>query len=261
MENECREVRKQPDHCVKESGGNNCDLDVEPSVAFCEGKKQKKKKHMKIRKLQIAIMAGALLLAVQARATMYDITYGDGSNVGSGVLDATANGNGSFTVTGGNFTWTEGAYQGATASLVPLTAPVINGVGFSGTTFVMYGGTELFPVDNLIYPNQTSLLTPSGGVGLYAQTGGLAFNDPSFSGAGGSGLAFLLYANNSGGAGEYGAAFNGAKNEPYLDNYGGGTVTLSLAPVPEPTTMVAGAMLLLPFGMSTLRILRRKQTA
>jgi hypothetical protein len=36
-------------------------------------------------------------------------------------------------------------------------------------------------------------------------------------------------------------------------------VTATLA-VPEPTTMVAGAMLLLPFGASTLRILRRKST-
>ena len=31
--------------------------------------------------------------------------------------------------------------------------------------------------------------------------------------------------------------------------------------VPEPTTMIAGALLLLPFGASTLRILRKKQTA
>jgi hypothetical protein len=31
--------------------------------------------------------------------------------------------------------------------------------------------------------------------------------------------------------------------------------------VPEPTTMMAGALLLLPFGASTLRILRKKQTA
>jgi hypothetical protein len=31
--------------------------------------------------------------------------------------------------------------------------------------------------------------------------------------------------------------------------------------VPEPTTMVAGAMLLLPFGASTLRILRRKSVS
>jgi hypothetical protein len=34
-----------------------------------------------------------------------------------------------------------------------------------------------------------------------------------------------------------------------------------LAPVPEPTTMVAGALLLLPFGASTIRILRRNRTA
>jgi hypothetical protein len=34
-----------------------------------------------------------------------------------------------------------------------------------------------------------------------------------------------------------------------------------VTPVPEPTTMVAGAMLLLPFGASTLRILRKSRTA
>ena len=32
-------------------------------------------------------------------------------------------------------------------------------------------------------------------------------------------------------------------------------------PVPEPTTLVAGALLLLPFGFSTLRILRKSRTA
>ena len=32
-------------------------------------------------------------------------------------------------------------------------------------------------------------------------------------------------------------------------------------PVPEPTTMVAGALLLLPFGASTLRMLRKRQMA
>ena len=40
-------------------------------------------------------------------------------------------------------------------------------------------------------------------------------------------------------------------------------VTLTLSQVPEPTTMIAGALLLLPFGASTLRVLRRhrKQAA
>ena len=38
-------------------------------------------------------------------------------------------------------------------------------------------------------------------------------------------------------------------------------LTVEVAPVPEPTTMVAGALLLLPFGASTLRILRRNRMA
>jgi len=37
--------------------------------------------------------------------------------------------------------------------------------------------------------------------------------------------------------------------------------TQDAAPVPEPTTMIAGALLLLPFGASTLRVLRRNRTA
>jgi hypothetical protein len=36
-------------------------------------------------------------------------------------------------------------------------------------------------------------------------------------------------------------------------------VTQSFHQVPEPTTMIAGALLLLPFGASTLRILRKRQ--
>jgi hypothetical protein len=33
----------------------------------------------------------------------------------------------------------------------------------------------------------------------------------------------------------------------------------AIAPVPEPTTMIAGALLLLPFGASTMRVLRKKR--
>jgi hypothetical protein len=47
--------------------------------------------------------------------------------------------------------------------------------------------------------------------------------------------------------------------------FGGGVVSATfmsdLEVVPEPTTMIAGALLLLPFGASTLRILRKRQTA
>ncbi len=42
----------------------------------------------------------------------------------------------------------------------------------------------------------------------------------------------------------------------YTDNYTG-----QLTPVPEPSTMAAGALLLLPFGASTLRVLRKNRMA
>jgi hypothetical protein len=38
-------------------------------------------------------------------------------------------------------------------------------------------------------------------------------------------------------------------------------VSLTATAVPEPTTMVAGALLLLPIGMGTLRKLRKSQAA
>jgi len=38
-------------------------------------------------------------------------------------------------------------------------------------------------------------------------------------------------------------------------------VSGTFTPVPEPTTVVAGAMLLLPFGMSTLRMFRKSRMA
>jgi hypothetical protein len=49
---------------------------------------------------------------------------------------------------------------------------------------------------------------------------------------------------------------------PNSPNSGGSQEFLLLGtPIPEPTTMIAGALLLLPFGASTLRILRRGRAA
>ena len=47
---------------------------------------------------------------------------------------------------------------------------------------------------------------------------------------------------------------NGSIQDTYSQN-------IQILAVPEPTTMVAGALLLLPFGASTLRILRKNRTA
>jgi hypothetical protein len=45
------------------------------------------------------------------------------------------------------------------------------------------------------------------------------------------------------------------------DSYGAILDNVSLTAVPEPTTMIAGALLLLPFGASTFRILRKNRKA
>lgn len=47
-------------------------------------------------------------------------------------------------------------------------------------------------------------------------------------------------------------------NRPDNDYVGLSHIQFTGTPVPEPTTMIAGALLLLPFGVSTLRLLRRK---
>jgi hypothetical protein len=45
------------------------------------------------------------------------------------------------------------------------------------------------------------------------------------------------------------------------DNHTAQEMFYNVTPVPEPTTMIAGALLLLPFGASTLRFVRRKRAA
>jgi hypothetical protein len=47
---------------------------------------------------------------------------------------------------------------------------------------------------------------------------------------------------------------------PLLQGAGASAGFQSDIEVPEPTTLVAGALLLVPFGMSTMRVLRKKQT-
>ena len=53
-------------------------------------------------------------------------------------------------------------------------------------------------------------------------------------------------------------SFTWAPGAPLVNNVYNG---LSDVPVPEPTTVIAGALLLLPFGASTLRMLRRNRVA
>jgi hypothetical protein len=192
----------------------------------------KRKKTMK--KIQMAIMAVALVIAAQAQASFFDITFTDGgNNVGNGVLTATDNGNGTWNVTAASFTVTAGAASG-NYSLVPNpNAPNPVNSGTYANMYYTYDNQATYP--GTPYLNANGLLLSSGGA------------TPSILGIWGNSSTDYEFA---------GTVY------PY-PNYPGtvdvhGIVTLTPSAVPEPTTMIAGALLLLPFGASTLRMLRRR---
>jgi hypothetical protein len=188
-----------------------------------------------MKKIQLAIIAVALVIAVQARASLFDITFtsNDGSIVGSGWISGTLNagGGGVYTATGGSFeiTGTGGpAFSQLPYSLIPN--PSAPNAAYSPSGFFIY--------DNQVLTGQNPFLSNPGL--LFGGSGdsveiNLFSNGPSSPLPNGT---YQLYQNN--GANIFGEA----------------TITA----VPEATTMIAGALLLLPFGASTLRILRRNRS-
>jgi len=210
--------------------------EIEPETLSARVKTKQK---LNMKKLQLAAMAAALTVAIQANATMtYELTFTatDGSGItGLGSVKAEPNGDGSFTAVSGSFSITGGGFMGATGALVPNPHPP------SPWDQVVYNGTIFGGVDNQLFPSTPELIPNA-----------VMFNDKSFPITGvwgsGNGLAFALWGS--------GIAFNGYADQPWFEVHVGVT-TLSAA-VPEPTTCIAGALLLLPFGVSTLRGLRRK---
>jgi hypothetical protein len=55
--------------------------------------------------------------------------------------------------------------------------------------------------------------------------------------------------------------YNSANENAVFDNGQIGGDWVKSSPVPEPSTYIAGALMVLPFGASTMRIMRRKQSA
>jgi hypothetical protein len=180
-----------------------------------------KRRNKTMRKLQLTIMAAALVIAAQARATLCDITFTEANGgptdaIGqidvvngvavSGFLNVSGGPKaGSYTLAGpttdGSFVWDNAVSIGS--------APFLPGTGLVWTD----GSSEV----NLWY-NTDSQWGPTGTYGLWGAP-------------------------------------------PNWTPEAFGDATLTLAAVPEPTTLIAGALLLLPFGASTIRILRKKVAA
>ena len=108
---------------------------------------------------------------------------------------------------------------------------------------------------NAVVP--TSVLTTSGGTFSFVNTGSSVnwVLSPVAPGVSSGVLSFTsLLRPTLGNAG----ANDSNPPAPWSTIHAGGVEVAVPAPVPEPTTMIAGALLLLPFGASTLRMLRRR---
>jgi hypothetical protein len=269
-------VCRESDHSREEM---SCGLDVEPEVAFRDGRN--KKENMK--KLQIAILATALAGAMSASASItYSGTALSGLDYPQQWCWTSAAGWYKAPATDSQYVPANPA-TGAPALAALYTAnsgtdwsddtPAVFVQGPLGTlssfsaSYHLYGaatgpsGTS--PYWNLYLTDDPNSTAPIVG-------GGSIINGSSsvWTLAQGSTTLSALYAMIDPISGlPYGqetVAWAGIE----IGNWNNGNSVIpasadfdSITVVPEPTTMIAGALLLLPFGASTLRMFRKTRTA
>jgi hypothetical protein len=103
-------------------------------------------------------------------------------------------------------------------------------------------------------PNPQIQVTVNGVPPIWTFTGNVSLpDDPGFNNHW-QHAGFVFLASGTPAVISFMATTFGTDNVIDLDN-------VSLVAVPEPTTMIAGALLLVPFGASTLRMLRKKRAA
>ena len=173
------------------------------------------------------------------RASLYNFSYVDTATDGS-VITAS----GTLTTTGPLTALTgidipAGTYgydiTGMTGERNGIAITLQSNPNFPGST--QGGGQNIFDNALLVSPNGVDI----DGLNFYA--GGINYN-------------LSVYNPFTSTGGYYDAANANLGNGATLTE-----VTLTLTAVPEPTTMIAGALLLLPLGASTLRILRKSRMA
>jgi hypothetical protein len=190
-----------------------------------------------MKKIQLAVMAGALILAVQSHAT-FSFNYSDpNGNVVTGQIPVGSLGGDQY-ATGGSVTLTSSLYpslDGTYALSVPASPP---------TVYTSPSGQ--FVWDN-VFHSSGPLLDFYGLFGI--SSSGVELN--LFSGNGGVGYAlYALVVDPINGNTQYNL-YPGPANAGFSNNGGTGAV------VPEASTIVAGVLMLLPFGVSTVRIMRK----
>jgi hypothetical protein len=179
-----------------------------------------------MKKLQLIVIAIALLIGSQARASItFELTYNDGVNVANGQINADYVSPGVYQATSGFLDITAGALQGNYPLLPNPNAP---SAAYSPSGVFIYDDVLYYPGDP--YLNSNGLLLFAAGT-----------------------REINLWGNGPGNYSLYGYDYN----QGWILQYTGPADT-GITPVPEPATTAAGAALLLAFGGSTLRYLRKK---
>jgi hypothetical protein len=194
------------------------------------------RKIINMKTIQIAIMAAALVMAVQAQAAMstFDLQYSDPSgNVLSGLLTANPLGGNEYLAVSGSITLTSSSNPGLNGTYTLLAGGP--GTLTSPSGQFLYNNVLYYPGDPIVDFSGVLAFTSSPGVELNL-----------FGTAPGN---YALYSYNGSQVNLYpGGGFNNQ----------GGVATASLTPVPEPTTMLAGAGAL---GLALLGIGRARRSS
>jgi len=211
-------------------------MDVAPEFALCDDKKPKEK-NMKMVTLGLMIMTSTLFIAIQARAAVVgNVIMGPGHSV--------------------DISWTDGLYGGPIDAIEAIIVPG------SGATFDQ-SVTVTDPGWSAVLLSSTATFA-AGPANPNNQTITLSFKNPPFSSMSGVQVDFYYWDN--------GIALPGLAwqwlNLPADFGYTQGTDWQYLSSanpaepsVPEPTTLISGVLMLLPFGASTMQILRRNRAA
>jgi hypothetical protein len=205
----------------------------------------RKQKTKNMGKLKMVLMAGLLAVAAtRAQASLFDITFtsNDGTTTANATVYADSLGGGQYEATSGAITVSSPYFLPAVYSLVPNP-------NYPSSTAALISQSGFFIYDDQVNSGSNPFLTNPGLLFLGPDGGNIELNlfsnGPSFPVPGGT---YQLYDNRG------------------ANLFGDATIALDsanehLAPVPEASTVFAGAMMLLPFGLSAARIMRKNRMA
>jgi len=189
-----------------------------------------------MKRIIYAATAIAAMVASSAQATLYDVNRSFSGATLTGTVDIPV-----------------GIYTIQNASASPFTA----------ANLILTVNATSYNLNNVL----TGIIGGSGEFFINATATTLTFSTAN---ANGGNPADLVFSDNTNPFNDnrYVIGYNGSPGFEYAYTdagvAGAGVILPAIfgtAAVPEPTTMIAGALLLLPFGASTLRILRKNRTA